>query len=57
MDDHWIMRGTESMRQQGDILGRMHPNAKGHLAIRDRLVDCILGGHCISTVQFFRERQ
>ena len=42
--DHWVNRLKESLWNQGDLVGTMHPNAAGHQLYRDRLVMFILQG-------------
>ena len=41
-NDHWIVRLKESFAIQGDGIGTMHPNSKGHDLMGKKLVDKIV---------------
>ena len=49
--DHWIVRGNESLRIQGDLQGTMHPNNKGHDQYKKRILTFILDGGQTFTVE------
>jgi hypothetical protein len=40
-DDHWFVQAHESLWNQGNEFGTLHPNAKGHAPLRDRFLDTV----------------